>query len=125
MPLRLVLLRHDVPGDFGRPRHWDLLLERADDCWTWAIEILPAAFGGDSNSTSVSAIRLANHRKHYLDYEGPVSDGRGQVARVLTGTYELASQSEAHLDIEALIERERMRILLEQGNQQSWNLSIP
>jgi hypothetical protein len=125
MPLRLVLLRHDVPDNFGRPGHWDLLLEHKDDCWTWAIEQLPAAFGGESDRTSVTAIRLANHRRHYLDYEGPVSGNRGEVTRVVTGTYVLLSESETHLDLEASIEQERMRISLEQIDEQTWKLSTP
>lgn len=125
MPLRLVLLRHDVPDNFGRPSHWDLLLEREEDCWTWAIEELHTAFGGDSDRTNVSAKRLANHRKHYLDYEGPVSRDRGEVTRVLTGTYEILLQSETHLEVEVLIERVRIRLALEQIDNQSWNLSTP
>lgn len=123
MPLRLVLLRHNVPDDFGRPSHWDLLLEREDDCWTWAIEELPAAFGGEGGSKCVPATRLANHRKHYLDYQGPVSGDRGVVTRVLTGTYEFVAQSETHLDLEASIEQERIRLTIEQIDQQSWTLS--
>jgi hypothetical protein len=31
------------------------------------------------NGKHVNAERLADHRKEYLDYEGPVSNGRGSV----------------------------------------------
>ncbi|MGI9455406.1 MAG: hypothetical protein ACR2NU_02540 [Aeoliella sp.] len=39
-------------------------------------------------SNSVSAVRLPNHRKHYLDYDGPLSEGRGTVSRELDGECE-------------------------------------
>jgi hypothetical protein len=32
-------------------------------------------------------VRLSNHRKFYLDYEGPVSNDRGSVKQVLSGQY--------------------------------------
>lgn len=32
------------------------------------------------------AIRLPDHRRLYLDYEGPISDNRGHVRRVRAGT---------------------------------------
>ena len=38
-----------------------------------------------------SAIRLPDHRKHYLDYEGEVSGDRGTVSRIDSGTYEQQS----------------------------------
>ena len=37
---------------------------------------------------TVAAEALSNHRPHYLDYEGPVSGGRGFVARWDAGTFE-------------------------------------
>jgi hypothetical protein len=124
MPPRLVLLRHDVPDTFGRPGHWDLLLERAEDCWTWAIEELPAGLGGEGARTSVSATRLANHRKHYLDYEGPVSGDRGEVTRAIMGTYELVSHSETRVELDATIQRKRMRLTLELERANSWRLNV-
>jgi hypothetical protein len=33
--------------------------------------------------------RIADHRRSYLDYEGPVSGNRGQVIRVESGVYSL------------------------------------
>jgi len=37
------------------------------------------------------AVRLPDHRKHYLDYEGEISDNRGKVSRIDTGTYDQTS----------------------------------
>ena len=32
-------------------------------------------------------MRLPDHRKHYLDYEGEITDNRGTVFRIDNGTY--------------------------------------
>lgn len=122
---RLVLLRHDVPDDFGRSSHWDLLLERADDCWTWALDELPAVLNVGTGPAMVTATRLADHRKYYLDYEGPVSDGRGHVTRVLVGTYELVSHSESHVEIDATVNEKLDRLRFDCLQHQTWNLSTP
>ncbi|MFO0864423.1 MAG: DNA polymerase ligase N-terminal domain-containing protein [Gemmataceae bacterium] len=73
---RFVLLEHDHPT-----LHWDLMLEEGDSLRTWR---LPSPrFGGEP----MEATSLAPHRLAYLDYEGPVSGGRGSVKRVDAGTY--------------------------------------
>ena len=54
------------------------------------IRAVPPAPGLD-----VAAERLADHRPHYLDYEGPLSGDRGAVTRWDAGHYELESQSPA------------------------------
>ena len=38
-----------------------------------------------------SALRLPDHRKHYLDYEGEVTGNRGIVSRIDAGTYKQLS----------------------------------
>lgn len=91
---RFVLLRHDVPADFGRPSHWDLMLEDGAELLTWALEQLP------SNDCPVPAIRLAPHRIEYLDYEGPVSRARGFVQRRDAGTFMWLDRSETLLRID-------------------------
>ena len=79
---RFVLLRHECPNDNPRPSHWDLMLEHNGVLWTWALDELL----GDVR-LSTTALRLANHRIDYLDYEGPLSAGRGSVTRVDRGNY--------------------------------------
>ncbi|MBX9677130.1 MAG: hypothetical protein K2X38_00100 [Gemmataceae bacterium] len=73
---RFVLLEHDHPM-----LHWDLMLEEADGLRTWR---LPSPTFG---AADMEAEPLATHRKAYLDYEGPVSGGRGKIKRVDAGTY--------------------------------------
>lgn len=83
---RFVLLAHDWPTP-----HLDLLLERDGVLKAWR---LPADF---DPRTSATAEAVADHRVHYLDYEGPVSDGRGDVARRDAGglTWELVEDGRA------------------------------
>ena len=80
---RFVVLQHRVPDDLDGDRgdHFDLMLEQESDLATWAIDQFPNA------GETVAATRLPNHRKLYLDYDGPISDGRGTVEQVMAGTY--------------------------------------
>ena len=71
----------------ARPQdvHYDLMLESDEGLLTWAMGRSPQA------GKSCGAIKLSLHRKLYLTHEGPVSDGRGNVKRVLAGEYEFIS----------------------------------
>ena len=51
---------------------------------TWSLPPRPLPLG----EFQCPAKRLPDHRKHYLDYEGDVSDGRGTVRRIDAGTFE-------------------------------------
>jgi hypothetical protein len=70
---RFVILLHELPPDHARPSHWDLMLEDGPLLRTWALDEPPRL---DQSSVGVA---LPDHRLAYLDYEGPVSGGRGQV----------------------------------------------
>lgn len=73
---RYVILEHDYPE-----RHWDLMLEAGSALRTWRLLQCPTT-GAD-----VEAQPLPDHRLHYLDYEGPISGGRGSVTRWDYGTF--------------------------------------
>ncbi len=81
---RFVILRHDYPY-----LHWDFLLEANHAAVTWRLLQQPEV------SVPIPAVRIAEHRLFYLDYEGPVSGGRGTVSRVHAGRY---CVQEAHAD---------------------------
>lgn len=86
--LRFVLLEHHWNG-----LHWDLMIEREPGgrLRTWAIdaEVVPGV--------ELPARVLLDHRRHYLDYEGPISDGRGDVRRLDEGTCEIHAESDEGL----------------------------
>lgn len=73
---RFVILEHDHPH-----RHWDLMLEAGELLRSWRLESPPCS------DKSVRAEAIGDHRRIYLDYEGPVSGGRGQVRRWDGGTF--------------------------------------
>ncbi len=74
---RFVLLEHRWNGV-----HWDLMLENGETLRTWAIDA-PVVAGRE-----LPARGLPDHRSIYLDYEGEISGGRGNVRRIDEGTYE-------------------------------------
>lgn len=70
------------------------MLEHDGVLLTWALEVLPQPWAdalglGAGHGPDVAAIRLPNHRPHYLQYEGPISGNRGVVRRVGAGEYRL------------------------------------
>lgn len=75
---RFAVLEHDWPT-----LHWDLLLEWGpdEDLKTWRLESEP------SGRDPIPAVQIQDHRRIYLDYEGPISGNRGQVRCWTRGEY--------------------------------------
>ena len=78
-PLHYVILRHDGIPD----PHYDLMFEREPG---GPLLTLRSPNWPILNPTPVEP--LPDHRRDYLDYEGPVSNNRGDVRRVQSGTYQ-------------------------------------
>jgi hypothetical protein len=78
---RFVVLEHDHPA-----LHWDLLLEAGEVLRSWRLSGLPRS------GLIVDAEPSFDHRRIYLDYEGPVSGGRGWVRRWDAGNYEIVAE---------------------------------
>ena len=90
---RFVVLIHDHPV-----LHWDLMLEEPQSLRTWRLAARPAA------GAEIEAEALAPHRITYLDYEGPVSGGRGSVSRDASGHYSLLEDTPAEVRISLVCE---------------------
>ena len=83
-----VLLEHDtankerVPAPCSRELHWDLLIEVPGQelLPTWRLVRNPVAA-----ASAVPAQRIQDHRRLFLDYEGGLSGGQGQVRRIDRG----------------------------------------
>ena len=86
---RFVLLEHDHPT-----LHWDLMLEMGGVLWTWRLDAIPRP------GTPCGAVRIADHRRRYLDYEGPVSGDRGTVKRVAGGEFGWVEESPVRVVVE-------------------------
>jgi hypothetical protein len=92
---RFVILEHDHPA-----LHWDFMLEAGDVLKTWRLPAPPRPGG------AVAAEPSFDHRLAYLDYEGPVSGGRGRVTRWDAGTF---SWEEATAGVAVWLEGTRLR----------------
>lgn len=77
MSLRYVILHHQ---GIETP-HFDLMVETAEDSAlsTWRLDRWPPADGD-------IATPLPDHRRAYLEYQGPVTNNRGHVQRIACGT---------------------------------------
>ncbi|PAY15489.1 hypothetical protein CKO51_31570 [Rhodopirellula sp. SM50] len=101
------------------PVHWDWLFQPPDDrssgragdacadplenrspsaatLWTWATDPLPELDKPPArwrDRITAPALRLADHRGRYLDFEGDIGAGRGSVRQLATGRYELLRQT--------------------------------
>ena len=83
---RAVLLRHELPDGSA---HFDWMIQRAGGLVTFRVsERIDLGLGG------FRAERLPDHREAYLEYEGPVSGGRGTVRRIADGSLEIIAERE-------------------------------
>jgi hypothetical protein len=82
-PLRYVVLHHT---GYGTP-HYDLMFEENEgsELLTWRSAVWPI-------EAQTPLTRLSGHRRHYLDYEGPISGDRGIVTQVQAGLYDAYPQ---------------------------------
>jgi len=90
---RFVVLCHETPPGYPRPRHYDLMLERGDSLRTWALAEFPAL------GLTVAAEELLPHRLEYLEFEGEIASGRGSVTRLAAGEYEIQTEDADFLRI--------------------------
>ena len=92
---RVVLLLHE---GFGTP-HIDLLLERDDGpLVTFRVPAGTSLLLEPGHAGAFDAERSPDHRRVYLDYEGPVSNNRGTVRRVATLTLHALAQTPESLE---------------------------
>jgi hypothetical protein len=114
MALRYVILRHE-----GVPEpHFDLMFETAEGSAlaTWRSPAWPPA--------SETVEKLPDHRREYLDYEGPVSHDRGYVKQVEAGTYERLRESDPSI-VAFKLHAERDRVLsLRRVSELGWVSSL-
>jgi hypothetical protein len=73
---RFAVVEHDHPTT-----HWDLFLEDGPELRSWRLLSHPVA------DSVIPAEPTPAHRLAYLDYEGPVSGGRGSVTRFDAGEF--------------------------------------
>jgi hypothetical protein len=109
--LNFVILHHT---GIDQP-HFDLMFERSEGSMlsTFRLPTWPL--------TQPAAIeKLADHRRDYLIYEGPVSNNRGTVKRVTSGTFHFRMQSDAALTLDL---DDRIRLILKKTDD-GWSARV-
>lgn len=89
---RFVVLRHAAPDGV----HWDLMLEHGPTLATWRLFREPIA----DDPHPIPAEPIGDHRRAYLEYEGPLSGNRGRVDRCDAGTCRILDVQPDHWRIE-------------------------
>jgi hypothetical protein len=110
---RYVILEHDHPT-----RHWDFMLQAGDLLRTWRLAGPPAP------GQSVDAEQSFDHRPAYLDYEGPVSGGRGQVVRWDQGEFDWEVDEDSRVAIRLAGRRVQGRAELVRDENARWTLTL-
>ena len=97
MHQRFAILHHTVGQELDRTdqSHWDWLFEVGDSLRTWASPVIESWI-----EIQVPCQPLADHRRQYLDYEGPLGGGRGSVSRVASGIYTTIDQSDERFEVQ-------------------------
>ena len=94
------------------------MLESETSLLTWALPAFP------TDETLIEAEQLPDHRIAYLEYEGAVSNDRGVVSRVESGTYEVLYKSDEIFDARLTSRRLTGRIRLAyQPEKGRWEVS--
>ena len=88
--MKTVVIRHILPDG---SHHFDWMIAR-DPRGTDPLVTFRMDAGVDklTESQSASALRIADHRAAYLEYEGPVSGDRGEVRRESSGAIVAANR---------------------------------
>ncbi len=110
---RFVILEHDHPQ-----RHWDFMLEAGGVLRTWRLAEPP------TTGRAVPAEPSFDHRPLYLDYEGPVSGGRGCVVRWDAGTFTWERDEPACVAVQLDGQRVHGRAVLQPGASGGWEMRL-
>lgn len=104
-----------------RGSHYDFMIDAGEALSTWRLDQPPESIG----EVPVACTRLADHRRLYLDYEGPISGDRGHVSRHDRGacTIESADANRWVFKLDGKRVRGRMALCLEAGGSDQWSLS--
>lgn len=110
---RYVILEHDHPV-----LHWDFMLEAGDVLRTWRLAERPEL------GRTIAAETLPDHRRVYLDYEGPVSGNRGYVTRWDVGSFTWFADEADRVIVQLQGGRFHSIINMEQTSEGRWKLTV-
>jgi hypothetical protein len=108
---RFVILEHDWPV-----LHWDFLLETGAVLRAWRLLAEPGV------GVEIPAEVNFDHRLLYLDFEGPLSGGRGHVRRWDAGHVEWVEDGPQRKVIDLVGSRIAGRVVITNG---LWRIAAP
>ena len=82
--LRFVIQKHVLRTDI----HWDFMFESGPALQTYRLDKSPE----QTLLNSANAVKIFDHALKYLTYQGPLSNDRGTVSIVESGTYQITHQ---------------------------------
>ncbi len=109
---RFVVLRHEKESG----AHFDLMLEHEGVLLTFSFREFP--------SSGATGERLADHRVAYLDLEGDIGEGKGVVARVESGSFDMMDIEEDAVFVFLRGERLRGNARLARESGDTWRLEV-
>ena len=114
--VRFVVLFHTQ----DRGDHFDLMIDGGDGLTTWKMAEPPE----NALSRELQCRRIADHRRAYLDYEGPVSGDRGVVRQHDAGWCEVRRRGENdwRIRLEGRRVRGRFRLYRSDQSESAWRL---
>lgn len=96
--------------------HWDVMFEHGHALRTWAVDA-PIVAGA-----TLPTRPLPDHRRLYLDYEGPIAGDRGEVRRVASGTYRRVEWTEDRIVVALQSDQLSGRLTLSRTGGGAWFL---
>jgi len=114
-----VLLRHTAPQGV----HHDWLIARPGCDRLWTARVQPSSADW-ARLTSFTLTRLPPHRRLYLTYEGPLTDGRGHVERVDEGTVHILDWQDHTIRLEVAMDHFVGRIDLQKCDKTTWSARV-
>ena len=108
-----------MPKGSPRSHHWDLMLENNGHLETWSLPAEP------TKENTLQATHLAPHRMDYLHYQGPVSNNRGQVTRVISGQFNgeiFPDSSPQEFDLRLFFGDEQLCASFTQVDGENWDI---
>ncbi|MEI8196657.1 MAG: hypothetical protein WCI73_12165 [Phycisphaerae bacterium] len=123
--MRFVVLRHQ-PGEAskGEGVHWDFILETAPGAERLPTWRLAAWQGLEVGEFVAEAVRLPDHRRAYLDYEGEISGERGRVKQAISGTAVIIFQTPERLELLLRGNGQELRAIGIAENSEYWRWSF-
>ena len=102
--------------------HFDFMLETEDSLLTWRINKLDISLLDKPGE--LVTLKLKNHRKEYLSFEGPISCNRGFVEIYDQGNYSIINENQENYKIKLSGEKLTSTIIIKELSVGSYMFTV-